>query len=182
MIIRTIVRAFNILKFEKNTYLEISLDKNSVYGSGIIILTAALVNVNIFNIYVLPNLPIKVPLFYVFFMWIFFNWFIFSIVIQFVAKTIGAGKNFENKKIALSFIGFSNTAEILKVIIIFFPNFIVLISWGVLMLVLASQVLGAQQIYNLKSTSIAIGAVILAYITQFLIIGFIVLILIKLAY
>ena len=50
------------------------------------------------------------------------------------------------------------------------------------MLVLASQVLGAQQIYNLKSTSIAIGAVILAYITQFLIIGFIVLILIKLAY
>ena len=54
------------------------------------------------------------------------------------------------RKLLLSFVGFSNTAEILKLLIVFLPNFIVLISWGVLMLVIASQVVGVKQIYNLK--------------------------------
>lgn len=182
MISHTIARALNILKFDKNIYKEISIDKNSIYGSGIVILIAALVNVSLFKIYMLPNLPIKIPLFYIFFVWVFFNWIVFSLVFQFIAKSLGANQNFENKKIALSFIGFSNTAEILKITIILFPNFIVLISWSVLMLVIASQVVGAKQIYNLNSISTAVGAVIAAYFAQFFIIGFIVFILIKLAY
>ena len=147
MISQTLLRAFNILKFEKNTYQEIIKDKNSLFGSGSIIFFAALVNVGLFKLYLLPNLPNKVPLHFIFIIWIFFNWVIFSYVILFIIKLSGGNQNLGNKKIALTFIGFSNTAEILKVVIIFLPNFIVLISWGVLMLVIASQVVGVKQIY-----------------------------------
>ena len=82
----------------------------------------------------------------------------------------------------MSFIGFSNTAEILKLFIIFLPKFIVLISWSVLMLVIASQVVGVKQIFKVKNTSTAVGVVIGSYIAQFFLIGIIVFILIKLAY
>ena len=50
------------------------------------------------------------------------------------------------------------------------------------MLVIASQVVGVKQIYNLKSTSTAVGVVITSYVAQFFLIGIIVFILIKLAY
>ena len=99
-----------------------------------------------------------------------------------IAKLFGGSQNLENKKIAYSLIGFSNTAEIFKILIIFFPNFIVLISWSVLMLVIASQVVGIKQIYNLNSILSAVGVVIVSYIAQFFIIGFLVVVLIKLAY
>ena len=62
MISQTLLRAFNILKFEKNTYQEIIQDKNSLFGSGSIIFLAALVNVGLFKLYLLPNLPNEVPL------------------------------------------------------------------------------------------------------------------------
>ena len=78
--------------------------------------------------------------------------------------------------------GFSNTAEIFKILIIFFPNFIVIISWSILMLVIASQVVGVKQIYKLDKISTAVGVVIASYIAQFFIIGLLVFILIKLAY
>jgi hypothetical protein len=79
-------------------------------------------------------------------------------------------------------VGFSNTAEIFKILIIFFPNFIVIISWSILMLVIASQVVGVKQIYKLDKISTAVGVVIASYIAQFFIIGLLVFILIKLAY
>ena len=97
-------------------------------------------------------------------------------------KLFGGSRNLENKKIAYSLIGFSNTAEILKILIIFFPNFIVIISWSILMLVIASQVVGIKQIYNLDKITSAVGVVIASYVAQFFIIGFLVVILIKLAY
>ena len=127
MISQTLIRAFNILKFEKNTYQEIIQDKNSLFGSGSIIFLAALVNVGLFKLYLLPNLPNEVPLHFIFIIWIFFNWLVFSYVILFIIKLSGGNQNLGNKKIALTFIGFSNTAEILKVVIIFLPNFIFLI-------------------------------------------------------
>ena len=65
---------------------------------------------------------------------------------------------------------------------IFFPNFIVIISWSILMLVIASQVVGIKQIYNLDKITSAVGVVIASYVAQFFIIGFLVVILIKLAY
>ena len=99
-----------------------------------------------------------------------------------IVKLFGGSKNLENKKIAYSLIGFSNTAEILKILIIFFPNFIVIISWSILMLVIASQVVGIKQIYNLDKISSAVGVVIASYIAQLFIIAFLVIILIKLAY
>ena len=182
MISKTLIRAFNILKFEKNTYQEIIQDKNSLFGSGSIIFLAALVNVGLFKLYLLPNLPNEVPLHFIFIIWIFFNWLVFSYVILFIIKLSGGNQNLGNKKIALTFIGFSNTAEILKVVIIFLPNFIVLISWGVLMLVIASQVVGVKQIYNLNSTLSAVGIVIGSYIAQFFLIGVIVFTLIKLSF
>ena len=182
MISQTLIRAFNILKFEKNTYQEIIQDKNSLFGSGSIIFLAALVNVGLFKLYLLPNLPNEVPLHFIFIIWIFFNWLVFSYVILFIIKFSGGNQNLGNKKIALTFIGFSNTAEILKVVIIFLPNFIVLISWGVLMLVIASQVVGVKQIYNLNSTLSAVGIVIGSYIAQFFLIGVIVFTLIKLSF
>ena len=83
-------------------------------------------NVGLFKLYLLPNLPNKVPLHFIFIIWIFFNWLVFSYVILFIIKLSGGNQNLSNKKIALTFIGFSNTAEILKVVIIFLPNFIVL--------------------------------------------------------
>ena len=86
------------------------------------------------------------------------------------------------KKIAYSLIGFSNTAEILKILIIIFPNFIVIISWSILMLVIASQVVGIKQIYNLDKISTAVGIVIASYIAQLFIIAFLIIILITLAY
>ena len=49
MISQTINRAFNILKLEKNTYEEISKDSSSIYGSGVTIFIAALVNVYLFK-------------------------------------------------------------------------------------------------------------------------------------
>ena len=182
MISQTLLRAFNILKFEKNTYKEIIQDKNSLLGSGCIIFLAALVNVGLFKLYLLPNLPNEVPLHFIFIIWIFFNWLVFSYVILFIIKLSGGNQNLGNKKIALTFIGFSNTAEILKVVIIFLPNFIVLISWSVLMLVIASQVVGVKQIYNLNSTLSAVGIVIGSYVAQFFLIGMIVFTLIKLSF
>jgi hypothetical protein len=50
------------------------------------------------------------------------------------------------------------------------------------MLVIASQVVGIKQIYNLDKITSAVGVVIAAYVAQFFIIGFLVVILIKLAY
>ena len=182
MLFQTIQRAVNIIKFDKNVYNEIIKDNSSLYGSGLIIIFSAIVNVSLFKIYLLPNLPNQVPLQYIFLMWIFFNWIVFSLVLLSIVKVIGGEENLDNKKIALSFIGFSNTAEILKLFIIFLPNFIVLISWSVLMLVIASQVVGVKQIFKVKSTSTAVGVVIGSYIAQFFLIGIIVFILIKLAY
>ena len=120
MILQTINRALNILKFEKNTYDDISKDSASIFGSGIIIFTAGFVNVYLFKIFILPTLPNEVPLTAIFLIWIFFNWYIFSNVMLMIAKLFGGSQNLENKKIAYSLIGFSNTAEIFKILIIFF--------------------------------------------------------------
>ena len=73
-----------------------------------------------------------------------------------------------NKNVALSLVGFSYTAEVLKILIIFSPNFIRVISWGALMLVLASQVIGVKEIYKIDKIWTSIGIVILSYITQIL--------------
>ena len=182
MISQTIYRAFNILKLEKNTYEEISKDRSSIFGSGLIMTLAGFVNVYLFKLFILPTLPNEVPLTAVFLIWIFFNWYIFSNVMLRIVKLFGGSKNLKNKKIAYSLIGFSNTAEILKILIILFPNFIVIISWSILMLVIASQVVGIKQIYNLEKIGSAVGVVILSYVAQFFIIGFLVILLIKLAY
>jgi len=192
MILQTIYRSINILKLEKNTYREISKDKSSIYGSGIVMLFAGLVNVYLFKIYISPTLPNEIPLTPILLTWIFFNWYVFSNVMIILAKAFTnpvtliknpkLNKNFKNKKKALSLVGFSNTAEIFKIFIIFFPNFIVIISWGVLMLVIASQVVGVKQIYNFDKISSAVGVVITSYIAQFFIIGLLVFFLIKLAH
>ena len=182
MISQTINRAFNILKLEKNTYEEISKDGSSIYGSGITIFIAALVNVYLFKHFIQLTLPNEIPLMAIFLIWIFFNWYVFSNIMLKIVKLFGGSRNLENKKIAYSLIGFSNTAEILKILIIFFPNFIVIISWSILMLVIASQVVGIKQIYNLDKITSAVGVVIASYVAQFFIIGFLVFILIKLAY
>lgn len=182
MIYQTLRRAFNILKLEKNTYEQISKDNLSIYGSGIIMIIAALVNVYLIKIFILPTLPNKVPLTAVFLIWIFFNWYVFSNVMLKIVQLFGGSKNLKNKKIAYSLIGFSNTAETLKILIIFFPSFIVIISWSILMLVIASQVVGIKQIYNFDKIGTAVGVVVVSYIAQFFIIGFLVVFLIKLAY
>jgi len=186
MLLQTFYRAINILKLEKNTYKEISKDKSSFLGSAIVILFAGLVNVYLFKIFIQPTLPNAVPLAPILFMWVFFNWYVFSNVMLIIAKTFtnanARTKNLKDKKIALSLVGFSNTAEIFKILIIFLPNLIVIISWGVLMLVIASQVAGVKQIYNFDKISTAVAVVILSYIAQFFIIGLLVLILVKLAH
>ena len=182
MFFKIIFRAFNILKLEKNTYKEISKDKYSIFGSGFIMICAGLVNVYLFKIFIFPTLPNEVPLTAIFLIWIFFNWYVFSNVILIIVKAIGGTQNLKNKRIVFSLVGFSNTAEIFKILIIFFPNFIVIISWSILMLVIASQVVGVKQIYKLDKISTAVGVVIASYIAQFFIIGLLVFILIKLAY
>jgi len=182
MFFQTLYRALNILKLEKNTYKEISKDNSSIFGSGIVIFFAGIVNVYLFKLFILPTLPSEVPLIPIFLIWIFFNWYVFSNVMLIIVKAIGGNQNLKNKRIAFSLVGFSNTAEIFKILIIFLPNFIVMISWGILMLVIASQVVGVKQIYNLDKISTAVGVVIASYIAQFFIIGLLVFILIKLAY
>ena len=182
MLLQTLNRALNILKLERNTYEEISKDKSSVFGSGVVILLAGLVNVYLFKAFILPTLPNDVPLIPIFLIWIFFNWYVFSNVILIIVKAIGGTQNLKNKRIVFSLVGFSNTAEIFKILIIFFPNFIVIISWSILMLVIASQVVGVKQIYKLDKISTAVGVIIASYIAQFFIIGLLVFILIKLAY
>jgi len=106
--------------------------------------------------------------------------FYFNFII--CCKKNSVDQNLKNKKLAFSLVGFSNSAEILKILIIFLPNFIVIISWGILMLVIASQVVGVKQIYNLKKISTAVLCVILSYIIQIFVIVGIIFILIKLAY
>ena len=182
MLIQTLYRALNILKLEKNTYKEISKDSSSIFGSGIVIFIAGLVNVYLFKLFILPTLPNEVPLIPIFLIWIFFNWYIFSNIILIIVKAIGGTQNLKNKRVAFSLVGFSNTAEIFKILIIFFPNFIVIISWSILMFVIASQVVGVKQVYNLDKISTAVGVVIASYIAQFFTIGLLVFILIKLAY
>mgnify|MGYP001240878245 CR=1 FL=1 len=182
MLIKTLQRALSIIKFEGNTYLEIENDKDSIYQSGIVIFLAALVNVLLFKIYILPTLPSKVPILLVLILWVFFNWFIFSIILSFIAKQNSSEISHKDKRTALCLVGFSNSAEILKILIIFFPNFIVFFSWGILMLVIASQALGVKQIYKLEKISTAIGCVILSYIILTLLIVISVILLIKLAY
>jgi len=182
MFFQIVHRALNILKLEKNTYKEISKDSTSVYGSSIVMIFAGLVNVYLFKILILPTLPNDIPLTPIFFIWIFFNWFVFANVMIVIVKIFGGTQNLKDKRIALSLVGFSNTAEIFKILIIFFPKFIVIISWSVLMLIIASQVVGVKQIYNIKKISTAAGVVLASYIAQFFIIGLLVFILIKMAY
>ena len=182
MIIQTISLAVNILKLEKNAYKEISKDTSSIYGSGIVIIVAGLVNTYLYKIFILPTLPSKVPLSAIFFVWIFFNWYVFSNVMLVFAKAFGGLNNLKNKKIAYSLVGFSNTAEIFKILLVFFPSFIVIISWTILMLVIASQVVGIKQIYNFNKITSAVGVVIASYLAQLFIVAFLVIFLIKLAY
>jgi hypothetical protein len=98
------------------------------------------------------------------------------------AKAFGGLNNLKNKKIAYSLVGFSNTAEIFKILLVFFPSFIVIISWTILMLVIASQVVGIKQIYNFNKITSAVGVVIASYLAQLFIVAFLVIFLIKLAY
>jgi hypothetical protein len=182
MIIQTISLAVNILKLEKNAYKEISKDTSSIYGSGIVIIVAGLVNTYLYKIFIRPTLPSKVPLSAIFFVWIFFNWYVFSNVMLVFAKAFGGLNNLKNKKIAYSLVGFSNTAEIFKILLVFFPSFIVIISWTILMLVIASQVVGIKQIYNFNKITSAVGVVIASYLAQLFIVAFLVIFLIKLAY
>jgi len=169
VIVKTAIRAISILKFEKNTYKEISLDQSSIYGSGIIIILSSLANTSIFKIFVQPSVPLEIPFHYLFITWILFNWIVLPLIIVFIIKTFNEHSlKFTNKNlVAISFIGYSNTAEILKILIILFPNFIVFISWSALMLVLASQALGVKQIYNIKSMASAIGVIIASYFILF---------------
>jgi|TARA_B110000881_G_scaffold106823_1_gene93704 hypothetical protein len=182
MIFQTLYRAVNILRLEKNAYKEIRKDKSSIYGSGIVMFFAGSVNVYLFKIFILPTLPNEISLIPIFLIWVFFNWYVFSNIMLIIVKAVGGTENLKDKKTALSLVGFSNTAEIFKILIILLPNFIVMISWGVLMLVIASQVVGVKQIYNLDKISTAVGVVIASYIAQFFIIGLLVFFLIKLAY
>ena len=128
MLLQTLNRALNILKLEKNTYEEISKDRSSVFGSGVVILLAGLVNVYLFKAFILPTLPNDVPLIPIFLIWIFFNWYVFSNVMLVFAKAFGGLNNLKNKKIAYSLVGFSNTAEIFKILLVFFPSFIVILN------------------------------------------------------
>ena len=50
MFFQIILRAINILKLEKNAYKEISKDKSAIFGSGIVMFFAGLVNVYLFKI------------------------------------------------------------------------------------------------------------------------------------
>ena len=103
MLFQTLLRAINILKLEKNTYKEISKDSSSIIGSGIIILTAGLVNVYLFNLFILPKLPEKVPLSLIFLIWVFFNWYVFSNVMLMIVKAFGGSQNLNNKKNCIQF-------------------------------------------------------------------------------
>ena len=182
MLLQTVIRAVNILKLEKNTYKDISKDNSSICGSSIVMIFAGLVNVYLFKLFILPTLPNEVPLTLIFLVWIFFNWYVFSNVMLVFAKAFGGLNNLKNKKIAYSLVGFSNTAEIFKILLVFFPSFIVIISWTILMLVIASQVVGIKQIYNFNKITSAVGVVIASYLAQLFIVAFLVIFLIKLAY
>ena len=162
----TFKRAFKVLKLEKNSYKEISKDSSAIFQSAIIIILAALLNVFLFNKYANPRLPMQIPLAPIFFVWLFFNWYLFSRILNFVSIKFSNSKIIYNKNVALSLVGFSYTAEVLKILIIFSPNFIRVISWGALMLVLASQVIGVKEIYKIDKIWTSIGIVILSYIIQ----------------
>ena len=102
MISQTIYRAFNILKLEKNTYEEISKDGSSIYGSGITIFAAGLVNVYLFKHFIQPTLPNEIPLTAIFLIWIFFNWYVFSNIMLKIVKLFGGSKNLESKKFSFN--------------------------------------------------------------------------------
>ena len=162
----TIIRAFKVFKLEKNAYKEIAKDSSSFFQSVIIIFAAALLNIYLFNKYVNPQLPTQIPLIPVFLTWILFNWYLFSKILNFVSIRFSEIKLKNNPNVALSLVGFSYTAEILKILIILSPNFIRVISWGALMLVLASQVIGVKEIYRIQKIWTSIGIVAISYIIQ----------------
>tara|TARA_Y100000389_G_scaffold198437_1_gene234944 strand:+ start:1118 stop:1666 length:549 start_codon:yes stop_codon:yes gene_type:complete len=175
MISKIISRALSILKLEKNTYKEITQDKSSFIYSSTIIFLAALINVYLFGKYVNPMLPIKIPLMSIFLVWLLFNWCLFSFILNIVANLFTKKKNKKNFITSINLVGFSYTPELLKILIILLPNFIKVISWGALMLVLASQVIGVKETYKIEKLFISIGTVFLSYISQiFIIVSFVV--------
>lgn len=166
MIKLTIIRASKVFKLEKDAYKEIAKDSSSFFQSAIIILAAAILNIFLFNKYVNPQLPTQIPLIPVFLTWVFFNWYLFSQILNFVSNKFSEIKLKNKTNIALSLVGFSYTAEILKIFIILSPNFVRVISWGALMLVLASQVIGVKEIYRIPKIWTSIGIVAISYIIQ----------------
>lgn len=165
----TIIRAFRVLKLEKNSYKEIGKDSSAIFQSAIIIILAALLNVFLFNKFANPLLPKQIPLPPLFFVWLFFNWYLFSKILNFIAIKFSDNVDLKyTASVALSLVGFSYTAEILKILIIFSPNFIRVISWGALMLVLASQVIGVKEIYKISNIWNSIAIVMITYIIQIL--------------
>ena len=162
----TIKKAIKVFKLEKNVYAEIANDDSSFIQSFLVIFLASLINVIVFDKYINPLLPIQIPLIPVILTWLFFNWFLFSKILNFISTKISSKKIKHKPNIALSLVGFSYTAEILKILIIVSPNFIRVISWGTLMLVLASQVIGVKEIYRIQNIWTSIGIIAISYLIQ----------------
>ena len=100
MLFKTLNRSLSILKLEQNIYKELKDDNSSIYQSALIIITAGLINVFLFKVYISPTLPTTVPLYYVFVIWLFFNWYLFSIILNFVANQNSSKITIKEKKIA----------------------------------------------------------------------------------
>ena len=165
-------KILRIVKIDSNVFAEIEKEKSSLFQGFIIVLLTAFSNALIARQYLLSgHSAYEVPVLILIFMWVFLNWYVLSHIINFLCcKIFSDGKKLNKKKSVLKLIGFSYSPELAKFVILFFPNFLQVISLGTFIWVITCQALATKIIFNYKSFLKSLGIVILSYILQILIV------------
>ena len=160
-------KIIGVLKLEPKTYKLLETDKNNFKTSFLLIILISLTTSFIYKSYFFNELEIKIPVFFLVGVWIFVNWYFLANIIYFMSTKIFPEKNTPKIK-CYAIIAFSYLPELLKLLILISPKFILVTSWGSFIWVIACQVVGIREIYKFKSLWKSLGVIMASYLIQIL--------------
>ena len=169
-------RVFGIIKIDNNIFKEIDKDGSAILQAFLVALLTAIVNALIAKKYYFSTANFDIPIVILIVFWIFLNWYVLSYLINIIGLNIFSnGKSKSKSKNLLRLIGYSYSPELIKFLIIFYPQFIQVISLGTFIWVVACQVLAVKLTFNLKGLWKSLAIIVLSYILQILLVAFLLL-------
>ena len=151
-----------IVKIDNQIFKEIEKDNSSTIQGVIIALLAGCI-----NSLAAKNFFADVPISILIFLWVLINLYFLSFIMNFLGQqTFPEGKPKNKYKNLLRLIGYSYTPELAKILLVFYPDLIRVISLGTFIWVIACQGLAIKIIFNFKSFWKSLGIVILSYLIQ----------------